>query len=379
MEEVSSAVSNRPYRALCIDGGGMRGIYTAALLDRLLSQYAVIRDEPALDLGKGFDLISGTSTGAILGCAVAIGRPMSEIVGLYEENGRKIFPHRIGDGILSPLYRIFEELTGANFVRKGDRALRTALEKQLGNLTMKDVFDKRGISLSIPTVSMESHRPWVFKKTPKSGVRDDNYKLADVCLASSAAPIFRSLAAVKNPDQGIDNYRVFADGGLWANNPVLVALIDALDCAQEGRDIEIFSIGNVSRPAGEQIAPEQVHRGMLGWQLGAAIGPLAIDAQEQAYDDMARFLSSQFTGLGRKVTHVRVPQQRAAATMMKYLNLDENRKRALKALINLGHEDADLVKSLCDHPGHPEGRMIHALLNELPPMPRTGVSKEDFK
>ena len=87
--------SNRPFRALCIDGGGMRGIYTAAFLDRLLHQYAVIRGVEALDLGKGFDLISGTSTGAILGCAAAIGRPMSEIVRLYEENGRDIFPHRI--------------------------------------------------------------------------------------------------------------------------------------------------------------------------------------------------------------------------------------------------------------------------------------------
>jgi hypothetical protein len=85
----------KPYRVLCIDGGGMRGIYTAALLDKLTGYYARLRNEEALDIGKGFDLIAGTSTGAILGCAAAIGRPMAAIVALYEEHGSGIFPHRM--------------------------------------------------------------------------------------------------------------------------------------------------------------------------------------------------------------------------------------------------------------------------------------------
>lgn len=369
----------KPYRVLCIDGGGMRGIYTAAFLDRLLHQYSVIRQVESLDIGKGFDLISGTSTGAILGCAAAVGRPMSEVVELYELNGAKIFPHRIREGYLSPIYRILAGFVSNGYVRRGDDALKAALDEYLEDVTMKIVFERRGISLSIPTVSMESHRPWVFKKTPKSGVRDDNYRLSDVCLASSAAPIFRSLAAIKNPDQGTDNFRVFADGGLWANNPVLVGMIDALACAADGQEIEIFSIGNVSRPAGEQIAPREVHRSMAKWQFGAAIGPLSIDAQEKSYDDMARFLAGQFSKLGRKVTHTRIPQQKVAATMMPYLGLDDSRKRALKALINQGHEDADLVKSMCDRPDHPEGRMIHSLLNDIPPMKKTGIPMEMYR
>src|SRR5437763_665833 len=85
----------RPYRVLSLDGGGMRGIYTGAFLARLTDQFARIRGESALDLGLGFDLIAGTSTGAIVGCALAVGRPMTEIVALYREHGPKIFPHRI--------------------------------------------------------------------------------------------------------------------------------------------------------------------------------------------------------------------------------------------------------------------------------------------
>jgi len=377
MTDGLSTTSKHPYRVLCIDGGGMRGIYTAALLDKLTSYYARLRNVEALDIGKGFDLIAGTSTGAILGCAAAIGRPMSSVVKLYEDHGASIFPHRIKDGVTSPLWRAITK--GGRIVRAGDRALQSALRNEMQDITMKQVLDRRGISLSIPAVSMEKHRSWVFKKTPKSGVRDDNYRLADVCLASSAAPIYRSLAAIRDPDTGSDNFRVFADGGLWANNPVLVAMIDALSCAEPDQPIEIFSIGNVSRPAGSQIQPKKVHRSMFSWKLGAEIGPLAIDVQEYAYDQMARFFAGHISKLGRSVTHVRLPQQEAAATMLKYLGLDEARPSALKALIAHGYDDADMVKSVCDRSDHSEGRMIHKLFNEVPAMPKSGIPMEVFQ
>jgi hypothetical protein len=48
----SEIPTKRPYRVLCIDGGGMRGIYTAALLDKVTSYYARLRNEEALDIGK---------------------------------------------------------------------------------------------------------------------------------------------------------------------------------------------------------------------------------------------------------------------------------------------------------------------------------------
>lgn len=373
----TSPIGKRSYRVLCIDGGGMRGIYTAALLDKLSSYYAKLRNAEALDMGKGFDLIAGTSTGAILGCAAAIGRPMSSVVKLYEDHGAFIFPHRIRDGVASPLWRALSK--GGRVVKAGDKALQAALKSEMQDVTMKQVLDKRGISLSIPAVSMEKHRSWVFKKTPKSGLRDDNYRLADVCLASSAAPIYRSLAAIRDPDTDSDNYRIFADGGLWANNPVLVAMIDALTCAEKGQPIEIFSIGNVSRPAGTQIQPKHVHRSMFSWKLGAEIGPLAIDVQEFAYDHMARFFAGHLSKLGRSVTHVRLPQQEAASTMMNYLGLDEARPKALKALIAHGYDDADMVKSLCDRTDSSEGRMIHNLFNEVPTMPKSGIPMEVFQ
>ena len=58
-------------RVLSIEGGGMRGLYSAAYLSLLARRYAEKRKLRDLDIGKGFDLIVGTSTGGILACALA--------------------------------------------------------------------------------------------------------------------------------------------------------------------------------------------------------------------------------------------------------------------------------------------------------------------
>lgn len=363
------AENPKPYRVLSLDGGGMRGVYTAAFLDRLVTHYAGTRGVDNLDLGKGFDLIVGTSTGAIVGCALAIGRPMPEVVSLYQDKGASIFPHRLR-GKASALYRVTQ---GNRFVKAGDAALRVELKKVLGGITMLEVYQKRNISLSIPTVLMSSHRAWVFKKTPSSGVRDDKYPLVDVCLASSAAPIFRSLAAIPDPNGKHGQIQVFCDGGLWANNPILVGLIDALMNAAPEQSIEIFSLGTCPRPEGEHLTENEAHRSMLDWTLGADVAPLAISAQEFAYDNMARLLSNVLSGLGRSVKRVRFPNKAIPADMMDYLQLDDTRKEATDRLIQQASEDADMTKSACDDANNPDGQMIHRLMLSLPEMPKDGI------
>ncbi|MER8820492.1 patatin-like phospholipase family protein [Mesorhizobium sp. M0991] len=378
MEEAAEPTPpvGRPFRVLCLDGGGMRGIYTAAFLDRLLDQYRRIRGKEQLDLGGGFDLIAGTSTGAIIACAAAIGRPMNDLVKLYRDWGKKIFPERITESKGNLIARIAK---GGNIVKAGDAALREALRVELGDITMLDVYRKRGISLSIPAVAMSTHRAWVFKKTKTSGVRDDNYKLVDICLASSAAPIYRSLAAIKNPDSKHEQIEVFADGGLWANNPVMVGMLDALMNAEEGQPIQIFSLGTCSRPEGEEISPTQVHRSMLQWKLGADVAPLSITAQEFAFDNMARMFANVLSKCGREVQHVRFPQQKIPASKLEYLGLDDSRPEAMNALISQASADADMVRSACDDPRNLQGQSIHNLMMSLPTMPEAGVPKEFFE
>lgn len=348
----------------------MRGNYAAAFIGRLTTHFAKIRGEEALDFGKGFNLITGTSTGAIIGCALAMGRPMDEVVNLYSEHGPKIFPHRI-KGKRSAIYRATQ---GSRFVRKGEAALRKALSSVLGVTTMLNVFSGRNISLSVPAINMSNHHAWVFKKTPKSGNRDDNYSLVDICMATSAAPVYRSIAAIDDPDHESGPKKFFADGGLWANNPILVGLIDAIINAEPDQPIEIFSLGTCPRPGGDHIDIDNVHRSMLDWSLGADVAPLSIAAQEFAFDNMARLLAESLSQGGRKIRRIRFPSIPIPANMMPYLALDDTRQKAFDQLTQLAHADADLTKSTCDDRSNAEGRMIAHLLQDIPPMPKEGAS-----
>jgi patatin-like phospholipase/acyl hydrolase len=72
----------RPFRVLSLDGGGMRGVYASTYLVELAAAFARKRGVAALDIGKGFDLIAGTSTGAIVACALAARVPLRDIVSL---------------------------------------------------------------------------------------------------------------------------------------------------------------------------------------------------------------------------------------------------------------------------------------------------------
>ncbi len=76
----------------------MRGLYTATLLETLANRVARVRGVESLDMGKGFDLITGTSTGGILACGLAKGIPIDRLIGLYRKTGSKIFPDPMPGG-----------------------------------------------------------------------------------------------------------------------------------------------------------------------------------------------------------------------------------------------------------------------------------------
>src|SRR4051794_34962319 len=116
---------------------------------------------------------------------------------------------------------------------------------------------------------MSQHRAWVFKTPHFAGTtnhRDDYYTLVDICVATTSAPVYRSLGAIDYPDKA-PGFNVFVDGGLWANNPVLVGLIDALDLTAPGQEIYIFCLGTCPLPTGEQIPKSAVDRGLPEWKF----------------------------------------------------------------------------------------------------------------
>ncbi len=355
--------STQPFRVLSLDGGGMRGTYTATYLERVAATFAKQRGVAAIDIGGAFDLIAGTSTGGIIACALAKGVPLREVVSLYRQHGEKIFSLRLPStsfGVLPDLLRRPRALA------VGTAELKHALTATLGMTTIGDVYKTRGIALAIPAVELSQHRAWVFKTphVPGTSGRDDHYTLVDVCLATSAAPIYRSIAAIAHPDNDDGGCNYFVDGGLWANNPVLVGLIDALDASAPDQPIEIYCLGTCPLPAGEQLKRADVDRGLPEWKFGGDAASLAIDAQQFAYDHMAKKIARH---LRREYSVIRFPSDKVPAALIPYLDLDETRPRAMDALVNQARTDADMTNSRCAYADtDPEAAMICSLFESAP-------------
>jgi hypothetical protein len=360
--EAEAAAASQPFRVLTLDGGGMRGVYTATYLGELAEAFARKRRTAPLDVGKGFDLIVGTSTGGIVGCALAAGVPLRDVVTLYREHGAAIFPMKLPTGLnLSIISQLLKRRAA---LARGARALREVLTARFGNETLEEVYRRRGIALAIPAVEMNRNHSWVFKTPhhPNTNGRDNRYRLVDVCLATTAAPLFRSLAPIDDPNGG-PSYFVFADGGLWANNPVIVGLVEALEIAAPRQSIEIFALGTCARPGGQRIDRTAVDRGLLEWKFGGEAAAVSLDAQEFAFDNIARMLSRH---LDRPCTVMRFPREQIPADILQYLDLDETRQEAAEALINQARHDANMTNSACGDPQHGVGRLICGLFEDLP-------------
>ena len=159
--------SPRPFRVLSLDGGGMRGIYTAQYLACLADGFSKQQGRRRLDVGKGFDLIVGTSTGAILACALASAVPLREVIDLYRKHGKRIFPRQLpktlGWNLVNDLWR------RPSALKRGSQALRQALADCFGQQTVAQMYEQRGIALCITAVNISNHKSWVFKNsTPSS-------------------------------------------------------------------------------------------------------------------------------------------------------------------------------------------------------------------
>jgi len=355
----------KPFRVLSLDGGGMRGIYSANYLSRLACNFAKKNKSGPIDLGKQFDLIVGTSTGAFIACGLAAGKDLQEIVSMYQKYGSKIFqlPLPSGNAAMVVLRIVMDIFRRRKAIEAGEASLRQALLECLGNETMGSLFKRRGIGLAVPAIEMGRHRGWVFKTAhlANSSMRDDDYSLVDVCLASSAAPLYRSLASIDVPhSQGSGAFNVFCDGGLWANNPVFVALVDALEMANDDQEIQIFCMGTCPRPAGEELKKTDVNRGLIGWRFGGETASLAIDAQEFAYDFIA---SKLVMHLKKRCSIIRFPAEKVPASMMQYLGLDDARRESIAALLRQSNTDADFANSICGDNSNPIGIKLNELFS----------------
>jgi len=351
-------MKNKAYRVLSIDGGGMRGLYSVAYLEGLVK----IADErfstDISDFGKEFNLIAGTSTGAIVGSGVAAGVALEDIHSLFTKHGKDIFPKPMPKNKFALLFHGRSKLN-----KRGDDALRNALKEAFGQMTLGALYRDRKIGLVVPAVNCTTHKAWAFKTPhdPSSNRRDDQYSLVDVCLASSAAPIYRSLATVKQPGNS-ETIDMFADGGLWANNPVLIALIEALRNTEKGQSIEIYCLGTSPAPSGSVMDINDPHWGLKKWNFGGRAVELALDSQAVVCDQMAGMFLQH---LDRPVSIIRFPQPTISGEQGKLLGLDNASKESQDLLRQLAASAVDETNRLINTE-EVTGKRISALLGSIP-------------
>jgi patatin-like phospholipase/acyl hydrolase len=253
---------DKPFRILSIDGGGVCGILPAAFLAELERRF--LGGQPITGY---FDMIAGTSTGGIIALALGARMTSAAIRDIYVDRGGLIFPPRgwVGRQLLQ-LRR---------FVRYGYDA--KALEQELSRIFHARVFGDTVVRLCIPSFEGLHGEPWLYKTPHHPDYRLDRHeKIVKVGLATAAAPtFFRSLEN--------DGY-MMVDGGLWANNPIMNAVVDALACFDiDRRQVQVLSLG-----CGEtryQVTSHRAAGGLLQWRdvITAAMRAQSLNALGQAY------------------------------------------------------------------------------------------------
>jgi patatin-like phospholipase/acyl hydrolase len=211
------------YRILTLDGGGIRGLLTAILLQRL--------ETARPGLLAQVDLFAGASTGGIIALGLAAGRTPAQARELYEQRGRQVFADSRWDN--------WRDLGHAVHAQYSNAPLRRVLTAEFGTMTLADLphrvliatFDLENDPNHPP--QMRTWKPKFFHNFPGHD-SDGHEKVVDVAMRTSAAPSYFPV------------YQGYIDGGVVAGNPSMTALAQALEPSTGGQnlaDLTLLSIG----------------------------------------------------------------------------------------------------------------------------------------
>ena len=252
---------NGTFHILALDGGGARGIYPAQLL-------ASIEQSLGTPVRERFDLIAGTSTGSIIAGAAAVGIPMAQVVDLFNSEAAGIFrKRRFGSFHVRSKYALHPlEQVVRNHVPR----------TTLGEITTPLIITSSDIS----TGGVHVFKSCYMQDLGEPYVRDADVLLGDAIVASCAAPTYFDPVPVGD--------LLLADGGLWANNPSMIALTEAVSkFRQRVEQVHILSIGT-----GHSV---NLYRKSKRWGLITGWGRRKLVAyvlglQSQASSNMAQLL-----------------------------------------------------------------------------------------
>lgn len=311
---------NNVFKILSVDGGGIKGLYSASVLAR-------IEEKTGKKIGDHFDMICGTSTGGLIALALSKGISAQEIADMYYNKGNKIFP--ISEfKPLRYIQRKWQFIKQLLFRGKfSETPLREILEDLFGEAVMGDANNL----LCIPSYNLISGMPRMFKFPHKEGnfFMDRDIKMVDVALATSAAPTYLPIHEHRNI--------LYADGGLWANNPSLCGLLEALKFfvgpQKQFETFKILSISGVTQPSGWASTSKR-RRSFRHW--GNKLFQASMDGQAY-FNDF--FLTNIIGHIQPSGTYYRIPAPKLSKEHIGLIDMDIAHRSALKTLKGMGDQD----------------------------------------
>jgi hypothetical protein len=276
-----------PFRILSLDGGGFRGVFPAAFLAKL-------EEHLNAPIGSYFDLIAGTSTGGIIAIGLGLGLSAKDILKLYEEQGPAIFDQH--HGRFANFIR--QRLRGALHWVDSKYSSQPLLDALTGILGQRRLGESR-TRLVIPAWHQMLERVYIYKTAHHPRLETDYKGLAlEAAMATAAAPTFLK------PHLTSDAIEL-VDGGVWANNPIGVATIEAVGMLNwPAARLKILSIGTINdvrappRWKGKLPMASSVARLFMAGQSHSALGTAKIITGD-GHDHKAIWRVDQIAPAGR--------------------------------------------------------------------------------
>ncbi|XP_043713944.1 patatin-like protein 2 [Telopea speciosissima] len=330
---------------LSIDGGGIRGIIPATILEFLESKLQEL-DGEEVRLADYFDVIAGTSTGGLVTAMLTApdgnNRPLfaaKDIKPFYLENCPKIFPQQSGP--FSCIAKLFKTVTGPKY---DGQYLHKLIKEKLGRKRLNQTLT----SVAIPTFDIKQLQPIIFSSYEVSRDPTMNAQLSDICIGTSAAPTYLPTYYFKNEDKE-GNLREFhlTDGGVAANNPTLVAIGEVTkQVFKKNQDFPItpmdygrylvISIGTgAAKIAQKYTASKAAKWGAINWIIDEGSTPI-VDVFSQASADMVDLhLGVIFQALHSEDNYLRIQDDTLTGTVS---SVDIATKENLNNLVKVGEE-----------------------------------------
>ncbi|MCC5598717.1 patatin-like phospholipase family protein [Nostoc favosum] len=226
------------FKILALDGGGIRGVVAARILQQV--EQEIRKQGKGNFLHEYFDLISGTSTGSILAGGIAVGKESGELIKLYKDRGKDIFPLDRKErykNLPSIIKSILDVFSVSKYSHDG---MISVLKDAYKSTKIKDI--EKPVLLILAYDTLYRNTTFFTNCHPDLGDRwyDDCY-LWEICTASASAPTFFPPYKLEPVDKEKFGDWEFPhiDGGVSANNPSLAALSLVMRISQSSVSPEI--------------------------------------------------------------------------------------------------------------------------------------------